>query len=630
MGAPGVASYHRPVTESGGGAREVRSASFAVARVLPRAGLGLTIVVAAIIVIGAALSVVFIVASGIVVGSIPGTLARGLSSPRGHRLVAALATAAGCFVIQQLLGPLKDAVAEKLGRRVDGYVRRIIMRATLTPPGIAHLEEPEMLDRISLAQGVGLAHVTPGDAVIGLAENAGSYLQMIGGAWIVALFNPLLAAGLVAANLFVRSQLLRETGRRVQVVTGQSQELRRSNYFRDLALTPDAAKETRIFGMGPWILDRFRSGAREVLERMWAERKKVGRLPLLWFVPGAAAMLVSFYLLGRAAVDGSISLSAMAVTAQAVLAAGTWFVSDSDLLIQYGGAAVGPAVEVASELHTARAPGGAAASVGEGTPIVLDHVSFGYPGRAERVFDDLNLRIEPRRSLAIVGRNGSGKTTLVKLLCRLYDPLSGAVRVDDVDLRSIDPRSWRSGVAAIFQDFVKYELPATANVGFGALHLADDRSALEHAARRAGALDAIEGAPDGWDSPLSREYRDGVELSGGQWQRIALARALLAVDGGARLLILDEPTANLDVRAEAEVFDAILREARGTTIVLVSHRFSTVRKADLICVLEDGRVVEIGAHDELMERDGHYAHMFRMQAAPFAPESETAVGSADD
>lgn len=487
-----------------------------------------------------------------------------------------------------------------------------------------------MLDRISLAQGVGLAHITPGDAVTGLAENARSYLQVIGGAWIVALYNPLLSLWLVAANLYARSRLLRETSKRVQVVTGQSQRLRRSNYFRDLALTPEAAKETRIFGMGPWILDRFSSGSVDVLTKMWAERRQVGRLPLVWFIPGAAATLVSFYLLGRSAVHGSISLSTMAVTAQAVLAAGTWFVTDSDLLIQYGGAAVGPALKVADELRTSLEPGGERMDLAGRSPIVLDHVSFGYPGRAELVFDDLNLRIEPGRSLAIVGRNGSGKTTLVKLLCRLYDPLSGAIRIDGVELKSIDPTWWRNGVAAIFQDFVKFELPATANVGFGALHLADNRSALEHAARRAGAFDAIAGAPAGWDSTLSREYRGGVELSGGQWQRIALARALLAVDGGARLLILDEPTANLDVKAEAEVFDAILKEAQGTTVLLISHRFSTVRKADLICVLEDGRVVEVGTHDELMERDGHYAHMFRMQASPFSDADETATGSADD
>jgi ATP-binding cassette, subfamily B, bacterial len=586
--------------------------------------------VAAIIVTGAALSVVFIVASGIVVGSIPDTLARGFSSGPGHRLVTALLTAVGAFVLQQLLAPLADALAEKLGRKVDAAVRGIVMRATLSPVHIGHLEEPAMLDRISLAQGVGLAHVTPGDAVIGLAENAGLYLQMIGGAMVVAIYNPLLSLWLVAANLFARSRLLRETSKRVQVVTGQSQRLRRSNYFRDLALTPDAAKETRIFGMGSWILDRFRSDSHDVLAKMWAERKQVGRLPLLWFAPGAAAMLVSLYLLGRSTLQGSITLSAMAITAQAVLTAGTWFVSDSDLLIQYGGAAVGPALEVAGELRHSTEPGGDAGDVDTLAPIILDHVSFGYPGRTENVFDDLSLRIEPGRSLAIVGRNGSGKTTLVKLLCRLYDPASGAVRAGDADLRSIDPTSWRRGIAAIFQDFVKYELPATANIGFGARHLADDRAALVHAARRAGALDAIEKAPAGWDSTLSREYRGGIELSGGQWQRVALARALLAVDGGAGLLILDEPTANLDVRAEAELFDVILKEARGTTTILVSHRFSTVRRADLICVLEDGRVVEMGTHEELLARDGRYAHMFRMQAAPFADRAETTSEPADE
>ena len=601
----------------GNGARDVRNASFAVVRFLPRAGLGLAIVVLLVILVSAGLSLAFIVATGIVVGSVPGTLARGFSSPAGHRLIAALVTAAVTFVVQQVLGPVREAIVEKLGRKVDGTFRRVIMAATLSPPGIGHLEDPEMLDRISLAQGVGLSHVTPGDAVIGLADNAVSYLQMIGGAVIVALYSPWLALLLVATNLYARSRLLRETSTRVQVVTGQSQRLRRANYYRDLALTPDAAKETRVFGMGPWILERFRSGASGVLGRMWAERRQVGLAPLLWFGPGAIAMLLSFYLLGRSAVDGDVSLATLAVTAQAILTAGTWFVSDSDLLIQYGGAAVRPALEVATDLASAAAPAGDELELDGDAAIAFDHVTFGYPGRAP-VFDDLNLRIEPGSAVAIVGRNGAGKTTIAKLLCRLYDPQAGAVRVGDVDLRSVAPPAWRHRVAAIFQDFVRYELPATANVGFGALALAGDGAALESAARRAGALDAIAAA--GWDTVLSREYAGGADLSGGQWQRVALARALLAVDGGASLLILDEPTANLDVRAEAELFDAILEETRGTTTILISHRFSTVRKADLIFVLDEGRVVESGNHDQLLARDGLYAQMFRLQASPFTEE----------
>lgn len=596
------------------------NASFAVARFLPQASLPLAIAVIVILVVSAGLSLAFIVATGIVVGSVPATLAHGFSSGPGHRLVTALVAAAATFVAQQVLGPLREAIVEKLGRKVDGSFRRVIMAATLSPPGIGHLEDPKMLDRISLAQGVGLSHVTPGDAVIGLADNAVSYLQMIGGAVIVALYSPWLALLLVITNLYARSRLLRETSTRVQVVTGQSQRLRRANYFRDLALTPDAAKETRIFGMGNWMLERFRSGASGVLAQMWAERKQVGLAPLLWFGPGAVAMLLSFYLLGRAAVDGSISLSELAVTAQAVLTAGTWFVSDSDLLIQYGGAALSPALDVAADLRTIDAPAGKEPELDRNAAILFDHVTFGYPGRAN-VFEDLNLRIEPGTSMAIVGRNGAGKTTLAKLLCRLYDPLSGAVRVGDVDLRSVAPRSWRRRVAAIFQDFVRYELPATANVGFGALALAGDRTSLEHAARRSGALEAITSV--GWETVLSREYEGGADLSGGQWQRLALARALIGVDGGASLLILDEPTANLDVRAEAELFDAILEETRGTTTILISHRFSTVRKADLICVLDEGKVVELGTHDGLLERDGLYAHMFRMQAAPFAEEAVT-------
>lgn len=607
-------------------ARAVRSLSFRVARLLPAADATGTVVVIVAVVAAAAAGVVFVVATGTVVGAVPGALAHGTSSPSGKRLFSAVAVAATAFVVQQVLGPVKDALAEKLGRRLDGLLRRRLMTATLAPTGIGHLEHPATLDKVALAQGVGLSHVTPGDAVIGLAENAGLYLQMIGGGCLVALFNPFLAVLLVATNLFARSHLLREAAKRVEVVTGQSEMLRRSSYFRDLSLTPGAAKEMRVFGLGPWVLERYRRSAGRVLEVMWAERKRTGAVgPLLWFGPGVVAMLASFWLLGHSATTGSASLRTLAVTAQAILVAGTWFVTDSDLLIQYGGAAVEPALEVERELATEADD----SPMGEPPPagsIRFARVGFTYPGRDEPVFDGLDLEIRRGESLAIVGRNGAGKTTIAKLLCRLYDPDAGAIYVGDSDLRTISPRAWRTRVAAIFQDFVHYELSAQANVGFGSPRRIADRSALEDAARRAGALDVIQRV--GWDTTLSREYDGGVDLSGGEWQRIALARALFAVDGGAEILVLDEPTANLDVRAEAELFDALLEQTRGVTTILISHRFSTVRKADRICVLDDGRVTESGTHDELLSRDGTYAAMFKLQASPFE-ERSTASGSLD-
>jgi ATP-binding cassette subfamily B protein len=230
------------------------------------------------------------------------------------------------------------------------------------------------------------------------------------------------------------------------------------------------------------------------------------------------------------------------------------------------------------------------------------------------VFTSLDLDIPGGRSLAIVGVNGAGKTTLVKLLARLYDPDRGSISVDGIDLREIDPGVWRSRFAVIFQDFVRYELSVRDNIGVGCLELISEEASLRNAASKAGAERLVNGLPWKWDTVLSRGYERGTELSGGEWQRIALARAFAAVEGGARILVLDEPTANLDVKAEAELFDRFLELTQGLTTILISHRMSSVRHADRICVLQHGRVIEDGDHAYLLRLDGVYARMFRLQA----------------
>jgi ABC-type multidrug transport system fused ATPase/permease subunit len=224
------------------------------------------------------------------------------------------------------------------------------------------------------------------------------------------------------------------------------------------------------------------------------------------------------------------------------------------------------------------------------------------------VLDDFDLTIPAGTSMAIVGQNGAGKTTLAKLLCRLYDPQAGAVEVDGIDLRDIELTAWRSRVAAVFQDFIRFELSTRANVA----PLGAPDSAIEAALRDAGAA----GLAD-LDTILARGYEGGTDLSGGQWQRIALARVLCSVRLGAGVVLLDEPTAQLDVRGEAEIFKEILAATRHCTTILISHRFSTVRLADRICVLEAGRMVELGTHDELMTLGGRYCTMFEMQASRF-------------
>jgi ABC-type multidrug transport system fused ATPase/permease subunit len=244
-------------------------------------------------------------------------------------------------------------------------------------------------------------------------------------------------------------------------------------------------------------------------------------------------------------------------------------------------------------------------------------VDFAYPSGGPRVLDGFDVTIPAGSSLAIVGPNGAGKTTLAKLLCRLYDPQAGAIEVDGIDLRELDLDSWRARVTAVFQDFIRFELPLRDNVAPRGAPEEVVRAALERAG--AAGLAAL-------DTVLARGYPNSTELSGGQWQRVALARALCAIELGAGLVLLDEPTAQLDVRGEAEIFDRILAATRGVTTILISHRFSTVRHADRICVLEHGRVVELGTHAELMVLGGRYHTMFELQAQRFnATEDEEGV-----
>jgi ATP-binding cassette, subfamily B, bacterial len=244
-------------------------------------------------------------------------------------------------------------------------------------------------------------------------------------------------------------------------------------------------------------------------------------------------------------------------------------------------------------------------------------VTFSYPSSAadgaSLVLDHLDLTIPAGSSVAIVGLNGAGKTTLAKLLCRLYDPQSGRIEIDGIDLREFAIDAWRRRVSAVFQDFVRFEWPLRDNVAPSGAPDDVIRAALEAAgASTLASLDTI----------LSRSYADGTELSGGQWQRVALSRALCAVHMGAGIVLLDEPTAQLDVRGEAEIFDRILAATRHCTTILISHRFSTVRHADRICVIEHGRVVEAGTHDELMAAGGRYRTMFNLQAERFAQQDE--------
>jgi ATP-binding cassette subfamily B protein len=249
--------------------------------------------------------------------------------------------------------------------------------------------------------------------------------------------------------------------------------------------------------------------------------------------------------------------------------------------------------------------------------IKFENVTFGYPGAEKTALNNLSFTVKAGETLAVVGRNGAGKTTLFKLICRLYDPIEGRILIDGIDLREFEPDDLRKQIGAMFQDYVDYQATAAENIGLGNVPQITDREAIEDAGRQAGADELIEGLPAGYDTALGKWFDAGVNLSGGEWQKVALARAFMR---DAKILLLDEPTSALDAQAEYDLFERLRSLTHGRTAVYISHRFSTVRRADRIIFLENGRLVEEGTHEELMRLDGRYARLFRMQAAAYTGE----------
>jgi ATP-binding cassette, subfamily B, bacterial len=585
------------------------------ALVLPQADRVLAVAWWVILVLRGLLPALFAIGMGGLVGA----------AQAGRDLTAQIGLVGVVFVLLQVLPPVHQALGANLGSRTAAWLYDRLTTACVRPPGMGHLENPKLTSDLTMARDFDLGISGP-PIFISMDFIAGGLVELVAGLASAAVlagyawWAPLLLAGAWLATHW----LLRESGvwrdRNTEEVRAAQ---RHADYAYRMAVDPPAAKELRLFGLAGWTVERFRSRRRLLFELQW-HATRLRERPVVWsLLLVLAANVVVFWSMGVAATDGRLALDRLVTFASAAV---------STSMIAFGGlswaldGAAAPAAAVL-RLQEAMDPAGALVQ-GQGAAVGMPareirfrHVTFAYPGTGEPVLAGFDLTIPAGSSLAIVGQNGAGKTTMAKLLCRLYDPQDGAIEVDGVDLRALDLEGWRSRLAAVFQDFVRFELPLRDNVAPGG---APDE-VIQAALAAAGASGLA-----GLDTILARGYPGGTDLSGGQWQRIALARALCAVRLGAGLVLLDEPTAQLDVRGEAAIFDRILSATRHATTILISHRFSTVRHADRICVLERGTVAELGTHEELMAAGGRYRTMFDLQASRFDEDTDGEAGMALD
>ncbi len=542
--------------------------------------------------------------------ALPGAGPVSLTDPLLMRVFEWVALEGGLIIAmagaQRGISLCQSLLRAQLGQRVNVMILEKALTLDLT-----HFEDSEFYDKLTRARREAssrpLSLVT---RTFGLGQNL---ISLVSYGVLLVQFSPWAMLVLLAAGLPAFIAETKFSGDAFRLFRWRSPETRMQNYLETVIAREDHAKEVKLFGLGPMLLDRYRNifGTLYSADRALAVRRDswgfgLGLIATLMLY-GAYAWIAFTTALGRITL-GQMTMYLMLFrqgqsAVSAILSSIGGMYEDNLYLSTLYEYLETPVLAPAGTQDHGPDPGDG---------IRFEHVTFTYPGTEVPALHDIDLHIRPGESLALVGQNGSGKTTLIKLLTRLYTPDSGRVLLDGRDLRDWDETTLRKRIAVIFQDFARYQMQVGENIGAGDVDYFEDEARWREASDKGMATEFIEGLPAGFKTQLGKWFKDGRELSGGQWQKIALARAFMR--SKADILVLDEPTAAMDAAAEATIFEHFRTLTKHRIAILISHRFSTVRMADQIIVIQDGRIIEHGSHEQLMAQDGHYAHLFSLQA----------------